>query len=231
MFNGRPFNGSRQNSNIPEQVEVATEVYTPVRTEDEQTLRALEGYPAADQEERERREEERMRLLSLAMERAEAGEVSEDEIEEPTATLISFDVEATEPIGDTAGTWSAELRSANDPQPSNEIKYRVTGLTMLPTILATEGLRELAAGVLTMPLEAIMVRVIARSYAEIEAPMFYEVFEFRSLLPVVENIFGAVAIQFIFAGAIWAGYTYAVQRYTTKKILQDDEDKENIPDT
>jgi hypothetical protein len=216
------------NFDASEQREVNAETYTPVRTEDEQTLRALEGYPPADQEERERREEERMRLLSLAMERAEVGEVSEDEEEELTATLISFDVEATESHEDSLGTWSAELRSANEPKPSKEIKYRVTALTMLPTIMATYMFKEVIADILTIPFEVVMVRIIGRSYARSDVSNIYEILDFRSVLPAAGNIFGVMALQCIISGGLWIGFTYAAQMLARKELV-DDEDKENAP--
>jgi len=221
---------SSDNTNLPAPREDTGHGHTFVRTEDEQTLRALEGFPAPGQEDREiPEEEEGMRQLSLAMERAETGENSEEEEEElMAATLVSFDVEATEAGHNSVGTWSAELRSANEPKLSKEVKYRVTGLTMLPTILATEGLKEIAAGILTMPLEALMVRIIGRAHQRsggLDISDMYEVSPFHGLIPAAGNIFGALAIQAIFTGVVWAGYTYTVRHFTVKDKAQEPDAK------
>ena len=191
--------------------------------EDAPTLRALEGRPTL--EDREAREEERMRLLSLAMEQNDDSSIDEgDEMQQ--ATLISFDVEATPPVENSSGPWSAELRSANEPKKSKGIDYRVTGLTMLPTFLATEGLRDIIAGVIVLPLEAIMVRIIGRAYQQ-SAGMglsdFYTVFAVKDLVPASGNIFGAFALQALFTGAIWTGFTLASQRWIAKRKPKLDE--------
>jgi hypothetical protein len=179
----------------------------PRQGEDARTLRALEGRPAL--EIREEREEERMRLLSRSMEPRD--DLTDDDTEElHQATLLSFDIEPGEAIPNTAGSWSAELRSANEPKSSNETNYRVTGLTMLPTILAAEGLREIVAGMLVLPLEAIMVRIIARDYrasASLGLSDLYGVFSLRDLVPASTNLLGSFTIQVAITGIVWAGFT------------------------
>lgn len=189
--------------------------------EDAQTLRALEGRPALGEglpalEVREEREEERMRLLSISIEQQEVP--SDDEEERQQAPLISFDVEATDTTPGPSGSWSAELRSANDVQSTGDVKYRVTGLTMLPTILATEGLREIFAGILVLPLEALMVRVIARAYRQSAGSSMsdlYEIFSVRDLLPASSNILGAFAVQVVVTGIVWSAFTVGSQWWVT----------------
>jgi hypothetical protein len=196
--------------------------------EDAPTLRALEGRPAL--EVREEREEERMRLLSMSMEQRDESTDDEDE-EMHQAALISFDVEATDASPNTAGSWSAELRSANEMKPSNDVNYRVTGLTMLPTILATEGIREIVAGILVMPLEAVMVRIIGRAYqrsAGLSVSNLYDLYSFRDLVPAYGNLFGAFAIQVVVTGAVWAGFTFGTQRWASKR-RPNTEEKEDAP--
>jgi hypothetical protein len=131
-----------------------------IRAEDPPTLRALEGRPAMEPQ------NEAQLGRTEAVFEIEHDSSDEEEGEMAQATLISFDVEATESMDNSLGPWSAELRSANEPGQSKDVKYRVTGLTLLPTILATEGLREVIAGILVMPLEAVMVRIIARAYRQ-----------------------------------------------------------------
>lgn len=181
------------------------------RGEDIPTLRALEGLPAVD---REGREETRRRrsFLDIGDDSSEDGN---DEMQQ--ATLISFDVEATEAVENSLGTWSAELRSANEPVPLESINYRTTGLTMLPIILAAEGLREIVAGLLVLPLEAVMVRVIARAYrqdAGLSVTHLYEIGAFKSGFWMQRSLVGVFALQIVLTGVIWAGFTTVTQWLT-----------------
>lgn len=175
-----------------------TDDRTRYRTEDEPTLRALEGLPALD------RTETRPRQIEGDQ------DSSDDEEEEMThATLISFDVEATDVVESSLGTWSAELRSANEPKPSRVPLYRVTGLTLLPPIMATEGLREIAAGIIVMPLEALMVRVIGRAYRASAGLEVEDMFVWA--VPSVGNLLTALTLQLVVTGVIWAGFTAGTQ--------------------
>lgn len=183
------------------------------RTEDEPTLRALEGLPALEHTESHSRPNERDSDSSIG-----------GDAEITHATLISFDVEATEavdtPLG-PLGTWSAELRSANEPRQSEEPRYRVTGLTMLPPILATEGLREVAAGLLVMPFEALMVRVIGRAYrasAGIDVEDLHSVTSSVSGLGIVGfgNLASVFALQLGVTGIVWAGFTIGSQWWASR---------------
>jgi hypothetical protein len=168
------------------------------RSEDEQTLRALEGLPALD------RTDTQARLIDRDR------DSSDDEEEELTqATLISFDVEATDVVESSLGTWSAELRSANEPKPSQGLKYRVTGLTMLPPIMATECLREIVVGIIVMPLEALMVRVIGRTYRASAGLDMEDMFIWG--LPSVGNLLTVLTAQLAITGVIWAGFTAGTQ--------------------
>jgi hypothetical protein len=168
------------------------------RSEDEPTLRALEGLPALDRTETRPRQTERDQ------------DSSDEEEEEMThATLISFDVEATDVVESSLGTWSAELRSANEPKPSQDLKYRVTGLTMLPPIMATEGLREIAAGIIVMPLEALMVRVIGKAYRKSAGLSMEDIYGWG--VPSLWNLITVLTVQLAVTGVIWAGFTAGTQ--------------------
>jgi hypothetical protein len=182
-----------------------------VRAEDPPTLRALEGLPAADTQE----EPQRVRRETVL--EIEQDSSDEDDAEIAQATLISFDVEATESMDQSLGTWSAELRSANEPKQLKDIKYRVTGLTLLPTILATEGLREVIAGVLVMPLEAVMVRVIARAYRQSAGLSVSDMYRLRERVPAFENLFLAFALQVTVTGVVWAGFSVGSQWWGARK--------------
>ncbi|RDL41431.1 uncharacterized protein BP5553_01410 [Venustampulla echinocandica] len=189
------------------------------RAEDEPTLRALEGLPALEQMEPHSRPNERDSDSSIG-----------EDAEITHATLISFDVEATEavdtPLG-PLGTWSAELRSANEPRQSDEPRYRVTGLTMLPPILATEGLREIAAGLLVMPFEALMVRVIGRAYrasAGVDVEDIYSITSSVSGLGITGfgNLVAMFALQLGVTGIVWAGFTIGSQLWASRSHTNDD---------
>lgn len=180
--------------------------------EDTPTLRALEGLPALD---RDGRDETRMRHPNLDPE-DESSEDGNDEMHQ--ATLISFDVEATEAVENSLGTWSAELRSANEPVPVESINYRTTGLTMLPVILAAEGLREVFAGLLVLPLEAVMVRVIARAYRQHTGLGVADLYNIGAVKGVLgcRSLVGAFTLQVVLTGVIWAGFTVTTQWLTSR---------------
>jgi hypothetical protein len=174
------------------------------RSEDEPTLRALEGLPALDRQDTRPHPNERDQ------------DSSEDEEEEMThAALISFDVEATDVVESSLGTWSAELRSANEPKPSLDVKYRVTGLTMLPPIMATEGLREIVSGIIVMPLEALMVRVIGRAYRGSAGLGTEDMYRWG--VPSVGNLCSALTVQLAITGVIWAGFTVGTQWWAVRR--------------
>jgi len=175
------------------------------RSEDEPTLRALEGLPALD----------RTGARLPQNERDQDSSDEEEEEEMTHAALISFDVEATDVVESSLGTWSAELRSANEPKPSLDVKYRVTGLTMLPPIVATEGLREIVAGVIVMPLEALMVRVIGRAYRGSAGVGMEDMYRWG--FPSLGNLASALTVQLAITGVIWAVFTVGTQWWAVKR--------------
>jgi len=164
---------------------------TAVR-EDSETLRALEGRPAIDVDFLPVEQREVQPSIEIApSESSEEGEWTGPQ------TAFSLDVEANLNTSTSGGMWSAELRSASDPK-DTAIKYRVTGLTMLPTILAAEGLREIIVSILVVPIEASMVRVIGRSYlqsAGTSTSGLYLPGDFKSIIAIAGNLFGTYAVQ------------------------------------
>lgn len=211
MFSGLAISPPTLEYDAPDQERVGVE--SSYRGEDESTLRALEGLPALERAETRNRPNEGPRDTS-----------DDEETEVAQAAIISFDVEATENVEPSLGSWSAELRSANEPKPSEVVSYKVTGLTMLPTILATEGLREAAAGLLVLPLEAIMVRLIGRAFRKAGGLGVEDLWE---ILPSptsfgFANIISAVGIQVIFTGVVWAGFTFSTYVYTQQRALSED---------
>jgi hypothetical protein len=194
----------------------------PRISEDEITLRALEGLPSLGGPEPRTRPIER------------DSDSSADDAEMAHATLISFDVEATDnagqgpPIGGGLGQWSAELRSANELPPS-ETRYRMTGVTLLPTIMAVEGLREILAGIAVLPLEAVMVRCIGRLYRASANVGVADMWPRKSVyggLGGFTNILSALTLQLGVTGAVWAGFTVASQWAARRKRVEVEEEKE-----
>ena len=224
MFSGNPEAAPAVEYDAPDRIDEAGNIeVTPnihARAEDSPTLRALEGRAATDPQ------EEPQRVRRETVFEMEQDSSDEEDAEMAHATLISFDVEATESMDNSRGTWSAELRSANESKQSKEVKYRVTGLTLLPTILATEGLREVIAGVLVMPLEAVMVRIIARAYRGSAGLSVSDLYQLRDPVPAFENLFSAFALQLAVTGVVWAGFTVGSQWWGTRKYSKV-ENKEN----
>ncbi|TVY84777.1 hypothetical protein LSUE1_G001401 [Lachnellula suecica] len=192
------------------------------RTEDEPTLRALEGLPSL----------ERLETRTRPVERD--SDSSADDVE--MAQLISFDVEASQVIPESARSaeapsenWSAELRSANDPPPT-ETRYRVTGLTMLPIIMATEGLREIVSGIVVMPLEALMVRCIGRLYRASAQTGVEDMYSLTSGFGGFANILSALTLQLGITGLVWAGFTVTTQWAAMKRPPKEKKETETSSD-
>lgn len=169
----------------------------PPHRSDEPTLRALEGLPPTS-------------------DRQNTADSSDEDEEVAHATLISFDVEATEAVETSAGAWSAELRSANEPRASGHLRYRVTGLTMLPPIMATEALREVIAGFLVLPLDAIMVRVVGRAYRVSAGLGLGDMYGIEPTIYAFGNILSVLTIQLAVTGTVWAGFTLGTQWWATR---------------
>lgn len=179
----------------------------PVRGGEEDTLRALEGLPPL-----ERTGPRSRRYTNASM--------SVDDDEDARPTIISFDVDPTStPVEPTfgLGTWSAELRSANDPGESKDIKYRKTGLTMLPTILAAEGFRELATSILITPLDALMLRFIGRAYGKKIGISLADFYEIGLHMPSLKLLMSSWSFQFIATGIVWSGFTLAIEYLANRK--------------
>jgi hypothetical protein len=96
-----------------------------------------------------------------------------------STTLISFDVEATEATDPPPGQWFAELRHnvADNGRPDGsggahaagcshapKPVYRSTMLTRLPSCLAADWLAWVPIRVIVVPLEAVTLRWLVRTY-------------------------------------------------------------------
>lgn len=185
---------------------------------DEATMQALEGHaqpePVAPIGATVRRQ-------STFSTRGNDEYVSEDEeTEVVSATLISFDVEAAESSDTPPGVWSAELRPnvVGDRGPARtEPVYRETALTQLPAIIATDILTNVAMLLVTAPLEATVLRSLARSFRLARGLPLGHIYT-PSLLDnlswtAVTNILGLEVIHLCMGGDLWAMMTMLAQHY------------------
>ena len=127
------------------------------------------------------------------------------------ATLISFDVEATESIDAPPGLWSAELRPSQAQEArtvaSPPIVYFDTLLTRGPPLVATDVLTGIIARSLSAPAEGIVLRLLARSFFQRHgipagSLLFRDSlgeFTWRALL----NSVGTEVLRFSIVGSIW----------------------------
>jgi len=93
--------------------------------------------------------------------------VSDDEdTEVVSATLISFDVEATEATDTPAGVWSAELRpnTSDAKNSSGEPQYMDNALTRLPSLIAADILTMVTSHIIIVPVEAFVLRLFTRAF-------------------------------------------------------------------
>jgi len=89
----------------------------------------------------------------------------DEETEVVSATLISFDVEATESTDTTPGVWSAELRpnlADSKASAGREPMYRQTALYRLPPILGADAIGVPLTRILLAPFESRMLLGLAR---------------------------------------------------------------------
>ncbi|KAK3327631.1 hypothetical protein B0T19DRAFT_168869 [Cercophora scortea] len=109
-----------------------------------------------------------VRRQSLVSVREDEFASDDEEQDGVSATLISFDVEATESTDTTMpGVWSAELRpNVSDLRAlaGQEPRYRDNALARLPSILAADTLSLSLGRFIMAPLESLVLVKIARGY-------------------------------------------------------------------
>jgi hypothetical protein len=133
--------------------------------------------------------------------------------------MITFDVEATDLSEAPVGTWSAELRSVNEP-PRKEIPYPITALTMLPPLLAAEALSTGITTIVMLPLEAIMVRTLARSFRQSANLSTGDMFSGVGLTwRVISNILTVHALECVVTGSLWAAFIVGSEIIEGKFVL------------
>ncbi|KJZ75017.1 hypothetical protein HIM_05503 [Hirsutella minnesotensis 3608] len=145
----------------------------------------------------------------------------EDENEGVSATLISFDVEATESADAPPGLWSAELRpsQAMDARPAanQQPVYLDTLLTQLPALIGSHIFTDAITRILTIPYEATALRLIARtvllnqgiSCDHIHAASLLSGLTWTSVM----NICATEFVHLVACGEVWAAFTGIAQWY------------------
>lgn len=137
----------------------------------------------------------------------------EEDNEAVSATLISFDVEATESTDAPAGLWSAELRPSESslrtetPHPM----YLDTLLTRLPALMCCYVLNDSVVRIVMAPFEAVSLRLIARAF-RLRQGLSCDGIQSLGLLSglnwnLAANFFGAELMRLALLGEVWAAFT------------------------
>ncbi|KAH7165996.1 hypothetical protein EDB81DRAFT_269387 [Dactylonectria macrodidyma] len=139
----------------------------------------------------------------------------EEEMEGVSATLISFDVEASESTEAPAGLWSAELRPsvASDANAAANAQplYLDTMLTRLSPLMASHIFTDAVARILMAPYEATALRLLARTYCLREGLPYGDICNVNLLsglsMTAILNFLGVEFIHLSISGDIWAAFT------------------------
>ncbi|KAK7409585.1 hypothetical protein QQX98_008247 [Neonectria punicea] len=143
----------------------------------------------------------------------------EEEMEGVSATLISFDVEASESTEAPAGLWSAELRPsvAADPNlaASTQPLYLDTMLTQISPLMASHVFTEAVARVLMSPYEAAALRLLARTFCLRQGLPCDDIFNVNLLsgftMTTLINFLGIEFLHLSLSAEVWATFTGVAQ--------------------
>lgn len=137
----------------------------------------------------------------------------EEDNEGVSATLISFDVEATESTDAPTGLWSAELRPSQGPVPTGTPPplYLDTLLTQLPPLMASHIITDGVARIIIAPYESVALRLAARAFCLRHGLPMTSILG-TSLLSGLNwvsavNFLGVELVYFSLSGEIWAIFT------------------------
>ncbi|QUC22455.1 uncharacterized protein UV8b_06696 [Ustilaginoidea virens] len=138
-----------------------------------------------------------------------------------SATLISFDVEASESQDAPSGLWSAELRPSAGPDSrsghggNQEPVYMDTLLTHLPALIASHLFADSLTRIIMAPYEATALRLVARMFraraglpsSDIVDANFLSGLTATSLI----NFFGTELLHVTLASECWAIFSFLSQ--------------------
>ncbi|KAH6987617.1 hypothetical protein BKA56DRAFT_669239 [Ilyonectria sp. MPI-CAGE-AT-0026] len=197
----RPTNdSSRRRRSEPHQIREAGDDVSPLRAVDGQ----LPDTPV-----------EAVRRQSTFSARGDDYASDEEEMEGVSATLISFDVEASESTEAPAGLWSAELRpsvasDANTVANSQPL-YLDTMLTRLSPLMASHIFTDAVTRILMSPYEATALRLIARTFCLRRGLPCDEICNVNLLsglnLTTLINFLGIEVLHLTISGEVWGAFT------------------------
>ncbi|KAK0383819.1 hypothetical protein NLU13_9730 [Sarocladium strictum] len=154
----------------------------------------------------------------------------EEDNEGLSATLISFDVEATDSAEAPAGLWSAELRPSAGPETKSLTPVHLdTGLTQLPVGLACDILTDSFVKLVVAPYEAVALRNMAtifllRQGFSVASISRVRPFEGLTLTALV-NFLSIELLSLSLSGEVWAIFTRLAQFFhRTEEEWKRDED-------
>ncbi|KAM5342466.1 hypothetical protein ACJ41O_013432 [Fusarium nematophilum] len=159
----------------------------------------------------------------------------EEENEGLSATLISFDVEATGESTDApAGLWSAELRPSVNPDARGGMTpptlYSDTMLTQLPPLIASHIFTDAALRLLSAPYEAVALRLVGRALRLRMGLPSLDIYGANLLsglsLTSVINFLGVQVLHLALSGEIWGVVTIWSQAlHTTSEEWRESEEQ------
>ncbi|KAK1247806.1 hypothetical protein MKX07_000694 [Trichoderma sp. CBMAI-0711] len=138
------------------------------------------------------------------------------------ATLISFDVEATESTDAPQGLWSAELRPSvanTDSRGSTAFQptYLDTLLTQIPALLASHMLANSMTRLLMTPYDATALRLVARAFCVRNGLPLDDILETNLLSgftwTTAMNYLGTEFFHLLLTTEVWAVFTGLSQWY------------------
>ncbi|RBR18299.1 uncharacterized protein FIESC28_06072 [Fusarium coffeatum] len=138
----------------------------------------------------------------------------EEDNEGVSATLISFDVEATAETSEAPpGLWSAELRPSVDARGAiiPTTTYCDTMLTQLPPLIASHIFADAALRLATAPWEATALRLIAGTFRQRLGLSTHDICGINLLgemnLTFAINFLGSQVLHLAVCGEVWAAFT------------------------
>ncbi|KAF7554224.1 hypothetical protein G7Z17_g3081 [Cylindrodendrum hubeiense] len=197
----RPTNdSSRRRRSEPHQIRETGDDVSPLRAVDGQ----LPDTPV-----------EAVRRQSTFSARGDDYASDEEEMEGVSATLISFDVEASESTEAPAGLWSAELRpsvaSDANPAANSQPLYLDTMLTRLSPLMASHIFTDAVTRILMSPYEATALRLLARTYCLRQGIPCDDICNVNLLSGLnMTAIINFLCIEFVhlsISGEVWAAFT------------------------
>lgn len=165
--------------------------------------------------------QETLRRASVFSTRGDEYPSDDEENEGISATLISFDVEASESQDAPPGLWSAELRPSAGPDSRSSSNqqpvYMDTQLTHFPPLIAAHLFAHSVTRILTAPHEGTALRLVARMFRLRQGLPCNDMFNVYMLSGVtgtsLVNFFGTELLSLALSSEIWAVFAFLSQWY------------------